>query len=145
MKTLPHDYKTEVMRADIRSRLCSLSLDPKGISPYLDGSLHCVESTVEKSSRGDYVLRLRVITNSHGSVRITVPINSDYDYQRFLILRFNIRNSDAVFITVDDLEVRLSPNGFHELYLFAKDYTVISGDLLDDGKHEDEDDFDLED
>lgn len=127
MKAVPHDYETDLLRADLRKSLRDLYINPLGISPNPDGSLHCVEAVAENTNQG-CMLRLRVITNNGRGVRVTVPCNSEYEYKRFLLLRDRIRNTDSVLVNFDALRVSTSSHGFGELYLFAKDYTAIVSD-----------------
>lgn len=127
MKVTSNDDSVQALISDMRVPLRDLFIDPKGISPYENGSLHCTEVEREKTDSG-YLLRLRVITNSRRSVRITVPCDSDYEYKRFLLLRNRIRNTDLVLVTFDTLRVSVSSHGLGELYLYAKSYTTVVSD-----------------
>lgn len=127
MRVTSNDDSVQALISDMRVPLRDLYISPIGISPYSDGSLHCTEVEREKTD-GGYMLRLRVITNNHRSVRITVPCDSDYEYKRFLLLRNRIRNTDLVLVTFDTLRVSTSSHGLGELYLYANNYTAVVSD-----------------
>ena len=79
--------------------------------------LHAVEATID----GDKI-RIRVIVRNRG-INVTVPCNSKAMYQRFLDLRFRIRNMDEVLVTFDELYVQPCCYGGHiDLFLLAYDF-----------------------
>lgn len=127
------DNLTEEVLSHMRRPLRNLPISTEAISPNPDGSLHCVEAIREKVNNR-YLLRLRVIIKNYGSARVTVPCNSGEEYRRFLSLRYSIRNSDAVYITLKNLRVNASARGYAMLYLFAQDYTVLSGAMKENSK-----------
>jgi len=104
-----------------------LNIPPTAISA--DGSewLHCVEAIKEKIDN-HHVMRLRVITNTHRGVTITIPVNGKDMNMKYLDLRFKIRNTDTVLVTFPELFVTTSRRVCNELYLRANDFKIYNPD-----------------
>lgn len=123
---LDDDTTQGLKKGKYNSRLpfCYLSVPPEILSP--DGSvwLHAVEALKTNHKVYSSVLRVRVITNTHRGVTVTVPILTRTMYLKYLDLRFRIRNSDLVLITFPELYVSGSPYNKKEIYLNASDFKV---------------------
>lgn len=101
----------------------TIELKPSAISP--DGTqwLHCVEAI----RHGDK-LRLRIITNKHRGINVTIPYHTDAMYYKYCDLRFQVRNSDRVMITFPALFAKASSHRRNELYLLAYDFKILNPD-----------------
>ena len=105
-----------------RLPLVTLPISVEDLTP--DGSVwfHIVDAFSDVTKTKQRVIRLRVITNSHRGVNVTIP-SSDILHQKYLDLRFQIRNMDYVMITFPELYVMGSPF-HHELCLRAYDFKI---------------------
>lgn len=106
-----------------RLSFCTLELKPSAISPENSEWLHCVSATKDKDK-----LRLRVITNTHRGVNVTVPCRTDSMYYKYLDLRYQIRNQENVQITFPAIYVNTSSHNNRELYLLAYDFKLMNPD-----------------
>lgn len=129
LSDLDTQTRSQLKQGSYNSRLSfrSLSIPPTAIST--DGSewLHCVEAIKEKIENR-HVMRLRVITNTHRGVTITIPIYGQDMNLKYLDLRFKIRNSDTVLVTFPDIFVTASRRVCNELYLRANDFKIYNPD-----------------
>lgn len=121
------DSDTDLLQtaSDIKfsSRLpvCALELKPAAISPENSDWLHCVSATKNENK-----IRLRVITNTHRGINVTVPCLADAMYYKYLDLRFQIRNCEYVQITFPAIYVKASSHNKRELYLLAYDFKMMN-------------------
>ena len=101
----------------------TIELNPSALSP--DGTqwLHCVEAV----RHGD-LLRLRIITNKHRGINVTIPCTSPAMYYKYCDLRFQVRNSERVMITFPALFAKSSSHRRNELYLLAYDFKLLNPD-----------------
>jgi len=132
MTTIRYNYASDVddstkqlalqSRLSTRLPLCTLPISSKDLTP--DGSewFHVVDAFSDITATKQKVIRLRVITNSHRGVNVTIP-SSDILHQKYLDLRFQIRNTDYVLISFSELYVMGSPS-HHELCLRAYDFKI---------------------
>lgn len=109
-------------KLDTRLPLTTLPISLEDLTP--DGSVwfHVVDAFADVTRTKQKVIRLRVITNSHRGVNVTIPSNSIL-HQKYRDLRFQIRNTDYVMITFPELYVMGSPF-HHELCLRAYDFKI---------------------
>lgn len=113
---------------DTSNPLYTLPLSVNSISP--DGSdwLHVVEAskTHFKHSHSPKI-SLRVIIKNHGGTNIYIPCSSDEMQQKYRNLRFLVRNTDYVRITLQDLRIT-SVHNRNNLLLFARDFKIKRSD-----------------
>lgn len=116
------------LRYSSRMALKVLQVPPEAISPDGKEWLHCVEVTKDKISKTSSLIRIRVITNTHRGVNITVRCNSPLMNMKYLDLRFQVRNSDEVWVTFPELYITASHLGNRELYLTATDFKIYKSE-----------------
>lgn len=102
----------------------TIEIKPSAISPDSTQWLHCVEAT----RRGD-LLRLRIITNQHRGINVTVPCTTEAMYYKYCDLRYQVRNSERVTITFPALFAKASSHRRNELYLLAYDFKILNPDI----------------
>ncbi len=121
---IPYDLERDT-RFDSRLPLHVLEIPPEAISP--DGTkwLHCVEVTKNKVDTDIYLIRIRVITNTHRGINISVRCDSPLMNLKYLDLRFQVRNSDRILVTFPQLFVSSSCQENRELYLRANDFKIF--------------------
>ena len=106
--------------------LCSLEIEPKSLSRDNDAIFHVVDALKQKNFSGHDVIRLRIITNTNRGVNVTIPCdNTGIMYEKYLDLRFLIRNNDAVYVTFPKMYVQGS-KFHHELMLISYDFKIIN-------------------
>lgn len=104
-----------------RFPLRALPISPDNLS--VDGSEWL--QTVDAVKVNKELIRIRVITKEQRGVNVTIPCISKTLYEKYLDLRFQIRNSGKVLITFPELYIRAS--GYkNELYLVAHDFKVLN-------------------
>ena len=125
MTTIRYNYASDVddstkqlalqARLSTRLPLCTLPISSKDLTP--DGSewFHVVDAFSDITATKQKVIRLR-------GVNVTIP-SSDILHQKYLDLRFQIRNTDYVLISFSELYVMGSPS-HHELCLRAYDFKI---------------------
>lgn len=109
-----------------RLPLTSLAIPPRALSPENSIWLHCVEATKDKVGKHTYMIRIRVITNTHRGVNITINCHTKEMYEKYLDLRFQVRNSDYVLVTFPDIFVITSRHTNRELYLYTNDFFIYN-------------------
>jgi len=115
------------------ARLKSIPIDP-GILRYNgDNYLVATDVTREKPKRRrvleehEHIIRLHVLSDVEGYVQafnVVIPCDSDVEHQKYLDLKYQIRNTERVKVTFKNLRVSASIVG-HALYFKADDYKVF--------------------
>lgn len=106
-----------------RLPFCSLEIPPRTLSRDDNELFHVVDVTKQKDSRYKQVIKLRIITNTNRGVNVTIPYDDNL-HQKYLDLRFLIRNNDAVYVNFNKLYVQGSKMNY-ELMLIAYDFKII--------------------
>ena len=116
-----HSYDNSYFLA--RLPVNTLEIPPSAISP--DGTqwLHCVEAVKQ-----DDKLRLRIITNTHRGINVTIPCTTLDMHYKYCDLRFQVRHSERVMITFPKIFIRSSLHRGNEIYLLAYDFKILNPD-----------------
>lgn len=126
--TNPQTFKYEsVGRYNSRLSMKELNLSPDALSPDYDEYLHVVEVTQTKKGQVTYEIILRVITKMHRGINIHIPCYTNEMYEKYLDLRYQVRNRDYVLVTFPYIKIRSSSRE-RELYAYTSDFKVYDPD-----------------
>lgn len=111
---------------NMRLPLCTLEIATEKLSRDNDCAFHVVDAMKRKNSMGRQVIILRIITNTNRGVNVIIPCeNNDILYDKYIDLRFLIRNKDSVYIEFPSIYVQGSKFR-HELMLVAYDFRITN-------------------
>jgi hypothetical protein len=106
-----------------RLPFCSIEIPTNLLSHDGHTLYHVVEATKQKNAKGKPVLKLRILIKECRGVTVTIPY-TDTLHQRYLDLRYLIRNCYAVHVRFPNLYVQGSVRP-HELMLIAYNFNII--------------------
>ena len=106
-----------------RLPFCSIEIPTNLLSYDSQTQYHVVDATRQKNAKGKQVLKLRILIKEHRGVTVTIPY-TDTLHQRYLDLRYLIRNCYAVHVRFPNLYVQGSVRP-HELMLIAYSFNII--------------------
>lgn len=110
----------EISRFPYRLPLVSIRLQSDALTG--DSYLHAVEATLDRNGENQPIIRIRVIVNNRG-MNVSIPCESEAMHQKYLDLRFQIRNADYIRVCFDEIFVIASKQP-GELYLLAHDFKL---------------------
>ena len=107
-----------------RLPLVSLPISNESLMKKRTHGLHAVEAKLVYDSRKNRFIRIRVITNTTRGANVLIPCDSNAMYQRYLDLRFQIRNRDYVEVLFKDMFV-IGSKIQSEIFLKAFDFKIV--------------------
>lgn len=110
----------EISRFPYRLPLVSIRLQSDALTG--DSYLHAVEALLDRNEEHQPIIRIRVIVNNRG-MNVSIPCESEAMHQKYLDLRFQIRNTNYVGVCFDEIFVIASKQP-GELYLLAHDFKL---------------------
>lgn len=110
----------EISRFPYRLPLVSIRLQSDALTG--DSYLHAVEALLDRNEEHQPIIRIRVIVNNRG-MNVSIPCESEAMHQKYLDLRFQIRNTNYVGVCFDEIFVIASKQP-RELYLLAHDFKL---------------------
>lgn len=110
----------EISRLPYRLPLVSIWLQSDALTG--DSYLHAVEALLDRNGEHQPIIRIRVIVNNRG-MNVSIPCASKAMHQKYLDLRFQIRNADYIRVCFDEIFVIASTQP-RELYLLAHDFKL---------------------
>lgn len=110
----------EISRFPYRLPLVSIRLQSDALTG--ESYLHAVEALLDRNGEHQPIIRVRVIVNNRG-MNVSIPCESEAMHQKYLDLRFQIRNTNYVGVCFDEIFVIASKQP-GELYLLAHDFKL---------------------
>lgn len=110
----------EISRFPYRLPLVSIRLQSDALTG--ESYLHAVEAMLDRNGENQPIIRIRVIVNNRG-MNVSIPCESEAMHQKYLDLRFQIRNTNYVGVCFDEIFVIASKQP-GELYLLAHDFKL---------------------
>lgn len=124
--TNPEAYKQKnVGKYCSRIPVTQVKLSPDVLSPENDIYLHAVEVTIKKKNEVLYEIIVRVITNMGHGMNVHIPCYTDEMYEKYIDLKYQVRNDDYVLVTFPYIEIGASICNF-ELFAKASDFKVYN-------------------
>lgn len=122
LKDTPADVQhiMEISRLPYRLPLVCIRLQSDALTG--DSYLHAVEALLDRNGEHQPIIRVRVIVNNRG-MNVSIPCASEAMHQKYLDLRFQIRNTNYVGVCFDEIFVIASKQP-GELYLLAHDFKL---------------------
>lgn len=122
LKDTPADVQhiMEISRLPYRLPLVCIRLQSDALTG--ESYLHAVEATLDRNGENQPIIRIRVIVNNRG-MNVSIPCESEAMHQKYLDLRFQIRNADYIRVCFDEIFVIASTQP-RELYLLAHDFKL---------------------
>lgn len=107
-----------------RLPLVSLPITNESLMKNRALGLHAVEAKTILDSFKKRNIKIRIITNTGRGANVLIPCDSNAMYQKYLDLRFQIRNRDYVEVLFDEMYVVGSKIHF-EIFLKAFDFKIV--------------------
>lgn len=107
-----------------RLPLVSLPITNESLMKKNTVGLHAVEAKIVYDSRKNRFIRVRVITNTTRGANVLIPCDSNSLYQKYLDLRFQIRNRDYVEVLFQNMYV-VGSKIQSEIFLKAFDFKIV--------------------
>lgn len=122
LKDTPADVRhiMEISRLPYRLPLVCIRLQSDALTG--ESYLHAVEALLDRNRENQPIIRIRVIVNNRG-MNVSIPCASEAMHQKYLDLRFQIRNADYIRVCFDEIFVIASKQP-GELYLLAHDFKL---------------------
>lgn len=122
LKDTPADVQhiMEISRLPYRLPLVCIRLQSNALTG--ESYLHAVEAMFDRNGEHQPIIRIRVIVNNRG-MNVSIPCASEAMHQKYLDLRFQIRNADYIRVCFDEIFVIASKQP-GELYLLAHDFKL---------------------